>query len=663
MRKKNERMIEGLEDARLMVKLSIVAGVGSIIMGLVVIFAGTATGWAGSDVFDLALLPCWMTLLFSIASTICGVMSATAARETEDKALLEKRKESVAAFNVDEDVRFTAGKSLDNYLKFAPYVLAIFGAILTLIMLVSYNYSWGKRIDDPIPSNALQGAVVAGVMMLVSLFGGAFYIGQSRDKAFRWLRPVGAWMVMNFMVMLLAAFAILMFGNGYPKTDLYISRILFWIFAVLGAEFIINFIVEFYRPRTIEEPRPIFESRLLALFTEPGGVMRNIADTLDYQFGFKVSSTWIYSFIERGLFPLLIIWVVVLWVFSGIAEVGPNQVGVRERFGTIVDKGTLLEPGIYYNMPWPFGRIARFSCEEIYSVTIGPLEDEEQHEDEEEEDDGHGHAKKPKKKHNEKESETVLWTEAHFHSSKGMFLVASKSESGGKAGSSSSLSYLGAMVDVQYHIRKKDLIQYAYKNKDSQGMLKRIGRKVLTKYFASESMIEIMSSKREKVGPALKKLIQKGANQEGLGVEVVAVILLDAHPPIKDVAPAYQKVIGARQKKESMIYSAEAYKAKILPAARATQQKMMQEATSYRYDKIKVAEAESERFQQQLIGYEQMPHALYKLRTYLSFLEKDCADIRKYILSANTPYQIYEINLEEKPRLDLIDTDLGEITN
>ena len=157
----------------------------------------------------------------------------------------------------------------------------------------------------------------------------------------------------------------------------------------------INFIVEFYRPRTIEEPRPIFESRILALFTEPGGVMRNVADTLDYQFGFKVSSTWIYSFIERGLFPLLIVWVIVLWVFSGITEVGPNQVGIRERFGKIVSTSP-MEPGIYYNAPWPFGKISRFSCDEINSVMIGPMEEEhhEEEEEEEEADDGHGHGKK-----------------------------------------------------------------------------------------------------------------------------------------------------------------------------------------------------------------------------------------------------------------------------
>ena len=54
---------------------------------------------------------------------------------------------------------------------------------------------------------------------------------------------------------------------------------------------------------------------------------------------------------------------------------------------------------------------------------------------------------------------------------------------------------------------------------------------------------------------------------------------------------------------------------------------------------------------------------MFKLRTYLTFLETDCAGLRKYIVSASIPYQILELNAEEKPRLDLLDADLGGSVN
>ena len=46
---------------------------------------------------------------------------------------------------------------------------------------------------------------------------------------------------------------------------------------------------------------------------------------------------------------------------------------------------------------------------------------------------------------------------------------------------------------------------------------------------------------------------------------------------------------------------------------------------------------------------------LFRLRTYLDFLENDCMDLRKFIISSKINSQIYELNMEEKPRLDLLD--------
>ena len=54
------------------------------------------------------------------------------------------------------------------------------------------------------------------------------------------------------------------------------------------------------------------------------------------------------------------------------------------------------------------------------------------------------------------------------------------------------------------------------------------------------------------------------------------------------------------------------------------------------------------------MAFNQQP-MLFRLRTYLDFLENDCMDLRKFIVSSKIPSQIYELNMEEKPRLDLLD--------
>jgi len=87
-----------------------------------------------------------------------------------------------------------------------------------------------------------------------------------------------------------------------------------------------------------------------------------------------------------------------------------------------------------------------------------------------------------------------------------------------------------------------------------------------------------------------------------------------------------------------------------LPQIESDRERKIAEARSYKFRAIKVAEAESERFMQQLQAYLVMP-TLYKLRTYLSLLEKEGSSIRKFIVSATLSHEVYELNFEQKSPL------------
>ncbi|MCP4100214.1 MAG: hypothetical protein GY750_02110 [Lentisphaerae bacterium] len=650
---KKRNLREEVDSSRLMTKLSIIGGIGTAVLGVLVLILGILKNFACSDTFALAIIPYTLAVLFAFAAMVYGMMSTSATREEEEKRLLEQRKDS-SAFNVEEDVRFTSGRSFENYKNFGPYVLAVLSALISGLFIYLFARYWGIRIKKPMPISSQHVAFVAGIFMFISVFAGAFFVGQSRDKLFRWMSPLGAWLICGSMVMLLAGIVSVLNGWGYPNADYYVSRVLIVIFGILAAEFIVAFIVEFYRPRTLEEPRPVFESRLLALFTEPGGVMRNIATTLDYQFGFKVSGTWVYRFVEKALFPMLIVWLLILWGFTCIKEIGPNEVGVEEHFGKIVSK-ELLKPGVYVTLPYPFGKIARFSCSKIHRVTVGPKMIDKD-----------GKLMRPK---------VVLWTKEHF-AKESRFLVAvkqnyevkktekqPKKQNGEKEEKNigSSVSFLGATIPVQYRIREKDLIRFAYDYQDGAKVLKKISEMEATRYLASVDFMDVMAHGRGKASSTLKSRIQKRADSINLGVDIVEVTILDAHPPVKEVAPAFQNVIGAMETKAAEILKAEAYQETVRPQIQSDRKRKVEDAKSYRFRVTKVAEAESERFNKQLQAYLVMPN-MYKLRTYLSLLEKDAQDIRKFIVSATLPYEVYELNFEQKQRLDLIDADLDSIT-
>jgi regulator of protease activity HflC (stomatin/prohibitin superfamily) len=592
---------------------------------------------------------------------IYGLMSTSAGHEEEEKLLLENRKQN-NILSIEEDVRFTAGRSFENYKKYAPFVLASLGAIIIAWIAGSFYSAWAARPPElkNLPADPNLSAFVSGLFMLISVFAGAFLVGQSRTKTFRWLQPLGAWLILGFVVLLTAGISTLLTSKLLPQADYYTSRAVLILYIILGVEFILNLIVEFYRPRTIEEPRPVFESRLLALFTEPGGVMRNIADTLDYQFGFKVSGTWIYQFMERALFPLLIIWIIVLWAFTCIQEVGPNEVGIRKRFGKIVSRKERLKPGIYFTLPYPFGTIDRYSCSQIHQVLVGP-----------EMIDKKGKRILPR---------IILWTKEHF-AKESKYLIAVKPNtaykeavektkqknvlSGAKnmlaQSNATPVSFLGATIPIQYRIKEDQLINFAYDYDNAPEILKNIGEMEATRYFASIDFMSVMSYERHEASKALHTRIQKAVDSIGLGVEIVEVNLLDVHPPVGKVSEEFQKVIEALENKETQILSAKAYRSGTMPLIQSQKENIIANAEAYKYSVQTVAKAESERFEKQLRAFEIMP-AMYKLRTYLAFLEQDTAKIRKFIVSSDMPYQVYELNFEQKQRLDLIDTDLDAIT-
>lgn len=647
-----------IDNARLMTRLSIIGGIAALVLlVLTLIFGVIRPEFIGSDVFSLAVIPYVLAALFSLAAMIYGMLGTSASLENEEKLLLEKRRDS-RALNVEEDVRFTAGRSFENFRRYTPYVLAILGAVVVGVLLsVFHNYWSGGRLTGKIlPDNALHATVISFVMMLLSVFSGAFFVGQSRLKSFRWLRPVGAWLLAGFGVMFCAMIASLFTHNGMTRIDDLIARVIFWIFAVLGAEFVASFVIEFYRPRTLKEQRPIFESRLLALFTEPGGVMRNIASALDYQFGFKVSGTWLYSFLERSFFPLVLVWAVILWGFTMIHEVGPSEVGVRETFGRVTEE-KLLEPGIYWTLPWPMGTVKRFSCTEIQQVVVGELHDEKG-------DDG-----QPSKK---AADSVVLWTNPHGGDDNNFIVAvapehteqqpeADEKQVDGNKSVDVSISFIRMVIPIQYRIRPDGVFDYAYRNANPVETLTRIGQQAATEYLASSSMQEVMSTGRIEAQEAMRKRVQLLADHHDLGIEVMSVVILDAHPPVEKVAPAYQNVIGAMEERETTVLKAQEYSVKTVPAAEAQAAEILSRAGAYKFTTTTVAAAENGRFQSQLSAYNVMP-SMFRLRLYLDFLENDCSEIRKFVLSSGIRNEIYELNFEKNERLDLIDADITSLT-
>ena len=258
-----------------------------------------------------------------------------------------------------------------------------------------------------------------------------------------------------------------------------------------------------------------------------------------------------------------------------------------------------------------------------------------------------------------KEPEVITWNVSHYDDATKYAVaaeLATASEGGDYKAMGHPISFLAAVMPVQYRV--KDIIKFAYENDDSENMLKIESEATLVEYLASADMLKVMSSSRQDAVNKLKKRIQEKADRMELGIEIVNVNLHDLHPPVQDVAPAFQEVIGAGEEKRTLILAADIDAIKYKGESDIETSRIITEANTYSESVKKLSKAEKERFASQLKAYRTMPR-LYLLRTYLEFLENDCATFRKFIVPPRLDSEVIEVNLEEKPRLDLIDTNLS----
>ena len=663
------------ERGRMAKRLAVVGLILSVGLVLTVFLAGPVYVWSGLALFSLGLYPFLLALVFCIVALVQSVLFVRTMEEEEEKILLEKRKSSVTSLlDISEDVRFTARHTYDTFLKYIPSAIA---CLCFLLSAAAFAVLWSRGLlgsgetaflGATAPKNPINLAFVGAMTAVFSFICGVFFIGQSHVKEFRFLRPAGSMMILGAVVMLLSALCALLLNAGADGYDGVVSRIVTVVYAVITLEFLLNFIKEFYRPRTNEEQLPVYESRVLGVFTEPGGVMRNIASSLDYQFGFQVSKTWIYSFFQRHLIPAVIVWGFFFWLFTGIAEVAPGEVGIRERFGAFPGSGTeVLQPGVHLKLPWPCERIVRVPVNVVQTVMIGAQIDREKALE---------------------SGKVILWTGQHYLK-EDLFLVATKTAGskddpapdavparGGRGAATSLLpaSLLEVSLPLYFKAKKDEPYNYAFRFANVSDAILAIGRAEATRYFASTDFLMDLSYGRTSVSEHLRDRIQTRCDALNMGVDVLSVGMHDAHPPVgkaesdegsdgngmPNVADSFQDVVCAGEEAASSVYKAQAEAEKTVYQASVDASKIVLDASGYKFNVTEVAKTDAERFISQMESYRKQP-LLFQLRSYLDFLENDCATIRKYVISSKIPMRNYILNLESKPSLDLLDTDLSSL--
>lgn len=532
---------------------------------------GTLLGvsvWSGSDAIGatsrlmLIGLPVWL-VLFLVFKQMRRVSAE--ALETAELARTRAAAQPEALFGMDDEALLLEQNRLQWMVRFLLPAVTI---LLAILLLGGHFVGWKWTLEgafhatgEGVPGRSREPTLVMWFVVFIGFlcFLYARYSNAlSRLPHWRLLRAGAACMAGNAVACLGLAIA-LMASPTIGWAEPLIAYVIRIALIVLGMEFTANFILDLYRPRAPGViPRPSFESRLLGLMSEPGGIARSIAEAVNYQFGFEVSSTWFYQLLQRWMFPIMVVTLMVIVALTSLVVVNADEQVVVERFGRLVRTPTeVLSPGVHFKWPYPVEVTQRAPVKRISELVVGEAT---------EPDDEAGH-------------KAILWTEAHDFVPELMLLVASPQlipmnapGPGTLPVRSESVAVSLLMVSVPLEYRIKDIKKYLYTYDEPLKLLECVAYRHLCNYAASVDIDQLMGSGREAFNERLQQLIQASLDELDVGIEVVFAGIRGAHPPATEgVAAAFQAVVSAQTDMAAMIHAAQGQAQRILITVAGTE--------------------------------------------------------------------------------------------
>ena len=304
-----------------------------------------------------------------------------------------------------------------------------------------------------------------------------------------------------------------------------------------------------------------------------------------------------------GIAPLAIMGIVLLvGLLGSIYSIGPDEVGVVQRFGKFTRLST---PGLHIKMPFGIEKLTPVKVERIWKEEFG--------------------------------LRTLQAGVKTRYSQRG-FMEESLMLTG-------DLNILDVQWIVQFRV--KDPVKLLFATRDPLENVRDMSEVVMRRLVGDYRVDEVLTLKREEIDDLAHLQMQEILDAYETGIHIITVRLLDVNPP-DSVKPAFNEVNEAKQEKERVINQAwEAYN-KVIPLARGNAEKTIRQAEGYNLDKINRAEGEAERFLMTYEEYKKAP-SITKKRIYLeTMLEVVPKAGDKYVIDPRQSSILPLLNLGKK---------------
>ncbi len=282
------------------------------------------------------------------------------------------------------------------------------------------------------------------------------------------------------------------------------------------------------------------------------------------------------------IFGLILL--VVVWAFSGLYRVLPDEQGVVLRFGKFV---STTQPGLNYHIPYPVETVLTPKVTKVNRLDVG-------------------------------------------------FRSASDSGRTSEVGDvpEESLMLTGDenIVNIDFSVFWviKDAGQFLFKIQSPVVTVKAAAETAMREVIAKSQLQSILTEGRSKIEIETQEIAQALLDEYESGIQITQVQTQKADPP-DEVIDAFRDVQAARADMERSKNEAEAYANDVIPRARGDAAKILQQAEAYKKQVVAAAEGEASRF---LAIYNEYAKAkqVTQERMYLETMEKVLADIDKVII-------------------------------
>jgi len=270
----------------------------------------------------------------------------------------------------------------------------------------------------------------------------------------------------------------------------------------------------------------------------------------------------------------------IIWLFTGIYMVGPDEVGVVRTFG---EHTRVAQSGLNWHFPVPIETVNTPKVTEVKRIEIG--------------------------------FRTLRNGQYRTVEKESLMLTGDE-------------NIVDAEMIVQYKI--KDPVGYLFNIVEPELTVREAAEASLRTVVGRNKIDETLTTGKFTIQEETKSQLQSILDLYESGIHIVAVQLQDVSPP-KEVIGAFKDVASAKEDKNRMVNQAEGYRNDVIPKARGEAEAMIRDAEGFKESRIKRAEGDAAKFKTILQEYRKAKSITEK-RLYLETMEKVLPGIEKVIV-------------------------------